>query len=57
MKIKVFRAISGNQHIENYINTWLAENPGIEVVSMTQSDSGGDDECGLTISILYKKAS
>jgi len=56
MKIKVFRAVVGNQEVEKAINNWLLENPGIEFISMTQSDGGGEDDSGLVISILYKEA-
>lgn len=55
MKIEIFRAIEGNQTVEQDVNTWLAENPGIDVVAMTQSDSGGEDDAGLIISILYRE--
>ena len=55
MKIEIFRAVHGNHTVEAAVNTWLAENPDIEVVTMTQSDGGGEDDAGLTISILYRE--
>lgn len=52
---EIFRAVRGNQYVEQAVNEWLAANTHIVFVAMTQSDHGGSDDAGLTISILYNE--
>jgi hypothetical protein len=45
------------QELEKQVNQWLTNNPGIEVVQFTQSESGGGGgmEWFITFTILFKK--
>lgn len=60
IQVKIFED-SDIQDLEDDINVWLGENPGIEVFNVTQSEAGfmdtKDEEPigNTTISIFYKK--
>jgi len=45
------------EDLEKQVNQWLTANPGVEIVQLTQSESGGGGgmERFITISILFKK--
>ena len=54
-KIKLFEC-DKIQNLEPMVNEWLAENPGIEIAHITQSESGGGDvEWSISFTVLYKK--
>ena len=58
MRLKIFQGDS-TQHVEQGINDWLAINPDIEVVLLTQSESGAFKDYNwavtITITILYRE--
>lgn len=62
LKVKIFTYFTLNINPPNEIqmNQWLAENPDIEIVRMTQSESmatkEGQIERNLSITILYREA-
>lgn len=55
MKVKIFQF--WNDIIEDAaqqdINTWLEQNPGIDIKFITQSESQNSQDCGLTVSLWY----
>jgi hypothetical protein len=56
-QIKVFSCHTIEQ-LEKQVNEWLTASPGIEIIQLTQSESGARGEgTGLfiTICILFKK--
>jgi len=61
IKAKIFShcTTNVNPHSELQINRWLADNPGIEIVNMLQSESmvSNDEgfELNLTITLLYRQ--
>ena len=62
LKVKIFTYFTLNINPPNEIqmNQWLADNPDIEIVQMTQSESmatkEGQIERNLSITILYREA-
>ncbi|HHP7234977.1 MAG TPA: hypothetical protein ACFCUC_10150 [Desulfobacterales bacterium] len=61
MKVKIFREFSKSIHppTELQINTWLEENPDIEVVHLLQSESmtpvsENEVERNLTVTVFYR---
>ena len=60
LKAKIFSHCTTNinSHGELQINDWLADNPGIEIVKMLQSESmvshDNGIELNLTITLLYR---
>ena len=62
LKAKIFSHCTTNinSHGELQINDWLADNPGIEIVKMLQSESmvshDNGIELNLTITLLYRQA-
>ena len=61
IKAKIFShcTTNVNPHSELQINRWLADNPGIEIVKMVQSESMVSRDSGLelnlTITLLYRQ--
>jgi len=61
IKAKIFThcTTNVNPHSELQINHWLADNPGIEIVKMLQSESmvirDSGLELNLTITLLYRQ--
>lgn len=61
IKVKIFShcTTNVNPHTELQMNNWLADNPGIEIVKMVQSESMVVRERGLelnlTITLLYRQ--
>ncbi len=61
LKAKIFTYFTLNINPPNelQINQWLAENPGIEIVHMSQSESmveaKNEVERNLSITILYRE--
>jgi hypothetical protein len=54
-QIKVFSCHT-IEELEKQVNQWLTASPGIEIVQLTQSESGGGRmEWFITLSILFKK--
>ena len=54
-KIKFFEC-DKLQDLEPAVNKWLAENPGIEIALIAQSESGGGNvEWSICFTVLYKK--
>jgi len=57
-QIKVFSCHTIEQ-LEKQVNQWLAASPGIEIVQLTQSESGGGGGGGMgwfiTVCVLFKK--
>jgi hypothetical protein len=44
------------KELEKQVNQWLTANPGVEIVQLTQSESGGGGgEWFITVTILFKK--
>jgi hypothetical protein len=45
------------EDLEKQVNQWLTANPGVEIVQLTQSESGGGGggEWFITVTILFKK--
>ncbi|MEJ2041532.1 MAG: hypothetical protein P8X55_21785 [Desulfosarcinaceae bacterium] len=61
LQVKIFTHCTRNINPfnETQINAWLAENPGIEIVHLLQSESmtqvkGDEVERNLSISIFYR---
>ncbi len=52
MKIRVFTVTHSNQ-MEAPVNQWLAENPGIEIHHVRQSESMNVDSWSMTLTIFY----
>jgi len=61
LKAKIFSYCTTNINPpgELQINNWLSQNPGIEIVSMLQSESmtanEGSVERNLTVTVLYQE--
>lgn len=61
LKAKIFTHCTNNINMPNevQVNEWLAENPGIDIVHMLQSESITTDEKGiqrnLTITVIYRE--
>jgi hypothetical protein len=54
-QIKVFEC-NKIQDLESMVNKWLADNPGIEISQIAQSESGGADcEWTISFSVLFKR--
>ena len=52
-QIKVFEC-DKIQDLESMVNKWLADNPGIEISQIAQSESGGADcEWTISFSVLF----
>jgi hypothetical protein len=47
------------EELEKQVNQWLTASPGIEIVQLMQSESGGGGgmEWFITVTILFKKIS
>lgn len=60
LKVKIFTRFTLNVNPPNeiQINNWLAENPGIEIVQMSQSESmvvkENQVDRNLSITIMYR---
>lgn len=66
MKMKLFFSKKGSfemgdvftDKVQTEINTWLHENPGIEIVDIRQSTGGGSfEQVTIVTSIWYEKES
>ena len=53
-KIKIFKSIQQDMTImEEEINQWLSDNPGIQIIQLTQSEIGSKRVRDIVISIFY----
>ncbi len=52
MKIEIF-SDGKIQRLQDEINEWLADNPGITIHHVLQSESDGEEGYTVTVSILY----
>ena len=45
------------EDLEKQVNQWLTANPGVEIVQLSQSESGGGGgmEWFVTVTVLFKK--
>jgi hypothetical protein len=44
------------EDLEKQVNQWLTANPGVEIVQLAQSESGGGGmEWFITVTVLFKK--
>jgi hypothetical protein len=55
MQIKVFTVTHSNE-MEEVVNRWLGENPGIEIHHVRQSESMNADSWSMTVTIFYSQA-
>ncbi len=59
-KIFTYFTMNINPPSEIQINNWLAENPGVEIIHVSQSESmmvkGGGVERNLSITIIYRES-
>jgi hypothetical protein len=55
MKIKIFTH-HDSRALETQVNKWLSENYSLKfrLHSVTQSESGGNDDWSLTVTIVYE---
>ena len=56
MKIKVFTVTHSNQ-MEEPVNRWLRDNPGIDIQYVRQSESMNNESWSMTLTIFYAEAS
>jgi hypothetical protein len=56
MRVKIFTAYHDVAAIEQDINDWLAQNTGITIQRMLQSESWHDQRWNLVITFLYLPA-
>ena len=55
MRLRIFNGSSA-QDLEREVNDWLAINPDIEVLLITQSESGKlNEDWGVTLTLLYRE--
>ena len=55
MQVRVFNESSAAQ-LEQTVNEWLSINPSIQVLLITQSESGTlKHDWGVTLTILYRE--
>ncbi len=52
-KVAIFSSRNNPLGLENEVNTWLAQHPNLDIVTILQSQSGRLD-MNITISIFYR---
>ena len=56
IRVRIFNSQHSAQDLESKVNEWLSINPDIEVVLITQSESGKQNEdWGVTLTIVYRE--
>ena len=58
MRVRIFPERNDVKYLENTVNSWLSENPDVEICHVVQSETDATEKYGwsMTLTIFYKRS-